>query len=358
MCGTCDGPWNWRPRERGASSRIRWWAALSPGRGDHRRRMARAVRRAACRSRGLALAGRGRPGPMYVTLEPCCHFGKTPPCTKAVLAAGVKPRGRRHAGPVSRKSRAAGWPSCGARRGGGIRRAGDRGPAVERAVSETGRDRPAVDHRQMGHVAGRQNGDCQGESRWISNEKSREAVHKLRGRMDAIIVGRETALRDDPLLTARPAGPRTALRMVLDTQASLSPESQLVRTAAEAPVLVAVGRRRRRRIAAGWATPVARCSSAPGETHIDRLHAAFGGIGAAADDQRAGRRRRPGIRIVFGRAADRRSARVYRAEVDRRVAGHDSVCRQGHRANGARHYASMRPRSKQIGGDVYMFADG
>ena len=80
-----------------------------------------------------------------------------------------------------------------------------------------------------------------GESRWISSPQSRQLVHALRGRVDAIMVGRETAARDDPLLTARPPGPRTAIRVVLDTHASLDSRGQLVRTAAEAPVLVAVG---------------------------------------------------------------------------------------------------------------------
>ena len=80
-----------------------------------------------------------------------------------------------------------------------------------------------------------------GESRWISGPQSRQIVHALRGRVDAIVVGRETAAQDDPLLTARPPGPRTALRVVLDTHASLGSQSQLVRTARETPVLVAVG---------------------------------------------------------------------------------------------------------------------
>ena len=80
-----------------------------------------------------------------------------------------------------------------------------------------------------------------GDSRWISSPASRQLVHQLRGRMDAIVVGRGTAAADDPQLTARPPGPRTALRIVVDTRASLSLASQLVRTAREVPVLVAVG---------------------------------------------------------------------------------------------------------------------
>ena len=80
-----------------------------------------------------------------------------------------------------------------------------------------------------------------GDSRWISCHASRQVTHRLRGCVDAIVVGRGTAAADDPLLTARPPGPRTATRVVVDTRASLSLESQLVRTAREAPVLVAVG---------------------------------------------------------------------------------------------------------------------
>ena len=67
-------------------------------------------------------------------------------------------------------------------------------------------------------------------------------MHELRGRVDAIIVGRETARVDDPLLTARPPGARVATRIVLDSNASLALDSQLVRTAAEAPVLIAASR--------------------------------------------------------------------------------------------------------------------
>jgi diaminohydroxyphosphoribosylaminopyrimidine deaminase/5-amino-6-(5-phosphoribosylamino)uracil reductase len=80
-----------------------------------------------------------------------------------------------------------------------------------------------------------------GSSQWISGEASRSRVHQLRGRVDAILVGRRTAELDDPLLTARPPGPRVATRIVVDSQARLAQDSQLVQTAREVPVLVAVG---------------------------------------------------------------------------------------------------------------------
>jgi diaminohydroxyphosphoribosylaminopyrimidine deaminase/5-amino-6-(5-phosphoribosylamino)uracil reductase len=80
-----------------------------------------------------------------------------------------------------------------------------------------------------------------GHSQWISNAESRQRVHALRGRMDAILVGIGTVLQDDPLLTARPAGGRVPCRVVLDSQARLPVSSQLVQTARETPVLLIVG---------------------------------------------------------------------------------------------------------------------
>jgi diaminohydroxyphosphoribosylaminopyrimidine deaminase/5-amino-6-(5-phosphoribosylamino)uracil reductase len=78
-----------------------------------------------------------------------------------------------------------------------------------------------------------------GDSQWISSEASRAVVHQLRGRVDAVIVGAETARRDNPRLTARLPGPRVATRIVLDSNASLRLDSQLAQTARETPVLVA-----------------------------------------------------------------------------------------------------------------------
>jgi diaminohydroxyphosphoribosylaminopyrimidine deaminase/5-amino-6-(5-phosphoribosylamino)uracil reductase len=80
-----------------------------------------------------------------------------------------------------------------------------------------------------------------GNSKWISNEASRAVAHRLRGRMDAIAVGLGTAVADDPLLTARPTGPRVATRIVFDSHARLPLGSQLLRTAGTAPLLVVVG---------------------------------------------------------------------------------------------------------------------
>jgi diaminohydroxyphosphoribosylaminopyrimidine deaminase/5-amino-6-(5-phosphoribosylamino)uracil reductase len=78
-----------------------------------------------------------------------------------------------------------------------------------------------------------------GDSKWISGDAARSRVHQLRGRMDAIIAGIGTVLADDPLLTARPPGPRTPARIILDSRGRLPPNSRLAQTAAETPLLIA-----------------------------------------------------------------------------------------------------------------------
>jgi diaminohydroxyphosphoribosylaminopyrimidine deaminase/5-amino-6-(5-phosphoribosylamino)uracil reductase len=176
---------------------------------------------------------------LFVTLEPCCHFGKTPPCVDAIVAAGLKKVVVGMADP---------FPQVAGKGIERLRSAGIEveievaGPAVRRLTApfctlvESGR--PYV-HAKWAMTLDGRIASVAGESKWISNARSRAAVHALRGRMDALAVGIGTALADDPLLTARPPGPRVATRIVFDGQARLSVDSQLVRTAREVPVLVA-----------------------------------------------------------------------------------------------------------------------
>jgi diaminohydroxyphosphoribosylaminopyrimidine deaminase/5-amino-6-(5-phosphoribosylamino)uracil reductase len=82
-----------------------------------------------------------------------------------------------------------------------------------------------------------------GASRWITGPRSRALVHELRGRVDGVLVGIETALADDPELSARPAGPRRGARILLDSAARLPLDSRLARTARELPVWIAVTER-------------------------------------------------------------------------------------------------------------------
>jgi diaminohydroxyphosphoribosylaminopyrimidine deaminase / 5-amino-6-(5-phosphoribosylamino)uracil reductase len=228
----------------------------------------------------LRLAGsRAGGATMYVTLEPCCHFGKTPPCTKAIIAAGIKRVVVAQSDPFPQFSdkglaelRAAGIEvEVGLLEG----EAGQLNAPYLKLIKTC---RPWIIAKWAMSLDGKM-AAASGESRWISNEKSRAAAHKIRGRMDAIIVGRETALLDDPLLTARPPGPRTVLRVVLDTQASLSVESQLARTAKQIPVLVAVGNeasQSNRQQLQDAGCEVFLCS---GDTHVDRLHALLDELG-------------------------------------------------------------------------------
>ncbi|HEY1859103.1 MAG TPA: bifunctional diaminohydroxyphosphoribosylaminopyrimidine deaminase/5-amino-6-(5-phosphoribosylamino)uracil reductase RibD [Gemmataceae bacterium] len=175
---------------------------------------------------------------LYVTLEPCCHQGKTPPCTDAVLGAGIRRVVAAMADP---------FPQVAGKGVAHLRAAGVEvvvGAEEARArrlnapylkLLSTGR--PYVHAKWAmsldGKIATRT-----GDSKWISSEASRKPVHELRGRMDAVIIGVGTALADDPRLTARPPGPRTPMRIVLDSRGRLPLTSQLVVTARETPTLI------------------------------------------------------------------------------------------------------------------------
>ena len=180
-----------------------------------------------------------RTATLIVTLEPCCHHGKTPPCSEAVVASGVRRVivGLRDPSPHVD--------------GGGLQQMEAAGLDVSAGLLEdevrvlnspflmlVQNGRPWVHVKWAmtldGRIATRS-----GSSKWISCEASRAIGHELRGRMDAVIVGSGTAKADDPLLTARPEGPRTAMRIVVDARAELSLDMQLVRTAKDIPVLVA-----------------------------------------------------------------------------------------------------------------------
>lgn len=191
-----------------------------------------------CRERGEDPAG----GTMYVTLEPCAHEGRQPPCVDAVLEAGI-----------ARVVIASDDPSeKAAGRGPGILR--DGGAEVEfaagaeaasaRLLNQAFRKHartglPLVTLKLAMSLDGRTT-TVPGDSPWISGERSRELVHTWRAESDAIAVGIGTVLADDPLLTARVPGARQPLRVVFDRQARLPLDSQLLATLDQAGVLVVV----------------------------------------------------------------------------------------------------------------------
>ena len=186
--------------------------------------------------------GEAKGATLYVTLEPCCHHGKTPPCTRAILAAGI--------GRVVAAMRDP-FPQV---NGGGFELLQAAGVAVESGCQEQAArslNAPYLKRVTTGlpYVTAKWamtlDGKAavkSGDSRWISSESSRQLVHQVRGKMDAIVAGIGTVLADDSLLTARPPGPRLATRVILDRQARLPLLSRVVQTAAECPVLVAVAR--------------------------------------------------------------------------------------------------------------------
>jgi diaminohydroxyphosphoribosylaminopyrimidine deaminase / 5-amino-6-(5-phosphoribosylamino)uracil reductase len=192
-----------------------------------------------CRARGNDPAG----ATMYLSLEPCAHHGRQPPCTDAILAAGI-----------ARVVIAADDPSEKASgRGPGILR--DEGVEVSfaegaeaaaarlsnqafRKHARTGR--PLVVYKAALSVDGFTATET-GDSKWISGAASRARVHRWRAESDAVAVGISTALADDPQLTARDVddpAPRQPLRVVFDSHARLPLRSKLVASAAEVPVLV------------------------------------------------------------------------------------------------------------------------
>ncbi len=189
-----------------------------------------------CQKRGEDPAG----ATMYVTLEPCAHEGRQPPCVEAILEAGI-----------ARVVIASDDPSeKAAGRGPGILRDGGLEVAFASGAEATAARRlnqPFRKHARTGlpfvvlkmamSLDGR-TATAPGDSPWISGPESRELVHRWRAESDAIAVGIGTALGDDPLLTARIEGARQPKRVVFDSQARLPLDSQLLQSLDESPVLV------------------------------------------------------------------------------------------------------------------------
>jgi len=191
-----------------------------------------------CRERGEDPAG----ATMYVTLEPCAHEGRQPPCVEAILEAGI---GRVVIASDDPSEKAAG-------RGPRILRDGGVEVAFASGAEATAARRlnqPFRKHARTGlplvvlkmamSLDG-QTATAPGDSPWISGPESRDLVHRWRAEHDAIAVGIGTALADDPLLTARIDGARQPKRVVFDSQARLPLDSQLLQTLDQAPVLVVV----------------------------------------------------------------------------------------------------------------------
>lgn len=181
---------------------------------------------------------------MYVTLEPCCHQAKTGPCTEAIITAGV-----------AKVVVAAIDPSEHAN-GKGVEQLRNAGIEVETGVCEeqarllnapffkfaaTGKTWVILKWAQSidGKVA---YAETSRDRQWISGEQSRKDVHKLRRRVQAILVGINTVIADDPLLTARPSRGNKAARIILDRNLRVPLDCKLLATTKKAPVLILTSR--------------------------------------------------------------------------------------------------------------------
>jgi diaminohydroxyphosphoribosylaminopyrimidine deaminase/5-amino-6-(5-phosphoribosylamino)uracil reductase len=189
----------------------------------------------------LKAAGeKARGATMYVTLEPCNHYGKQPPCTEAILQARMKRVVIATADPT-------------ALAGGGARHLSDYGVEIKFGVEEAAAlelnapfffaaketKRPWVTLKLALSRNGKMN-DPSGEQRWISNEQSRAEVHRIRANVDAIAVGVGTVRADNPQLTVRgPIKPRVSpMRVIFDRNAETPLDTRLVTTARETPTVV------------------------------------------------------------------------------------------------------------------------
>ena len=231
---------------------------------------------------------------LYVTLEPCCHQGKTPPCTEAVIGAGMArvvaalrdPFPKVDGGGAARLRAAGVEVSMGLMAEEAARL---NGPYLKRLATGL----PYVLAKWAMTLDGK-TASRSGDSRWISGPRSRALVHEVRGRMDAILVGIGTVMADDPSLTARPTGPRTPARVVLDGSARLPVgwparpvrpgSSRLGRRDRSGPSGTSSRARSRRVARSCRSRAMGRC----------RLSAVAGGTRAPGDDQPAGRRGREG----------------------------------------------------------------
>ena len=220
---------------------------------------------------------------LYVSLEPCCHTGKTPPCTDAIVAAGIA---RVVVGSDDPSEHAAG-------RGLGILR--DEGIEVEVADGELAArsqllNQPLRKHARTGrpHITFKAAMTLDGkvateggDSKWISGESSRARAHRWRAECDAVAVGIGTALADDPQLTARVEGVRRQpRRVVFDSLGRLPLDSQLMRGASELPLTVVVGRAARRTATSGLWSAGAEVIVATGENEPARVRSALDQLGA------------------------------------------------------------------------------
>lgn len=209
------------------------------GKGWHRKAGGAHAEIFALRQAGAAARG----ATLYVTLEPCSTWGRTPPCTDAILSAGVKrvvaairDPNPKHSGRGLKLLRKAGIQvSTGVCRKEAEALAG---PFAKRMLA----GRPMTVLKLAVSLDGKI-ADCTGHSKWISGNRSRKRVQELRTRCDAVIVGAGTVMADDPSLLPRPARGRKPLRVIVDGRGHVSPDARVFMKPSAGQTIVATTRR-------------------------------------------------------------------------------------------------------------------
>lgn len=212
-----------------------------------------------------AAAGPVRGATAYVTLEPCCHYGRTPPCADALIAAGIARVVYATRDPNPRVD------------GGGVARLRAAGVAVEGGLLE-----PEARELNAGFIARMERGRpwvtvkmaasldggtalADGESRWITGEAARQDVQRMRARASALLTGSGTVLRDDPRLDVRlPGVTRQPLRVVLDSRLRMPPRARIVAPPGRVLVLCAAADPGRAAALRGCGAEIETVAPAPG----------------------------------------------------------------------------------------------
>ncbi|HET7006694.1 MAG TPA: bifunctional diaminohydroxyphosphoribosylaminopyrimidine deaminase/5-amino-6-(5-phosphoribosylamino)uracil reductase RibD [Candidatus Binatia bacterium] len=186
---------------------------------------------------------KARGATLYITLEPCSHQGRTPPCTRALIGAGIREvvAGAKDPNPL-----VAGRGFQQLRRAGIKVRSGlcqvESLQLIEPFAKFITKRLPFVTVKLAATLDGKI-ATATGDARWISGEPSRALVHRWRNEMDAVLVGAGTVRADDPLLTCRIAGGRNPYRVVLDSRLRISPAAQLLRLTEPGKTIIATTNR-------------------------------------------------------------------------------------------------------------------
>lgn len=205
------------------------------GRGYHKKCGMAHAEINAIRSAGAKAAG----STLYVTLEPCDHHGRTPPCTEAIIKSGIKRVviAMRDPNPITDGRGINKLNKHGIRTKVGILK--DEAAAInEPFIKYITRKMPLVRLKMAESLDGKISTKS-GDSKWISGEQARLYVHKLRGRVDAVMVGSGTVLKDDPTLLSRIPGSKQPIRVIVDSSLRTPPSAGLFDTAEQHSVILA-----------------------------------------------------------------------------------------------------------------------